>query len=61
MQRQVERQVQITTFKAKPKFREAFAARAEQEGESISSFIRKAIEARMTTPIRTQACAERAA
>ncbi len=58
MKRPSERQVQITTFKAKPQFREAFAARAEQEGESISSFIRKAIEARMTTLAPTTPRAE---
>jgi len=51
MEKSPERRLQITTFKAKPQFREAFAARAEKEGESLSSFIRKAIEARMAVPI----------
>jgi hypothetical protein len=61
MDKPCERPVQITTFKAKPQFREAFAARAEQEGESISSFIRKAIEARMTTPIPSRSNTDKAA
>ncbi len=60
MDEQSERQVQITTFKAKPQFREAFAARAQQEGESISSFIRKAIKARMTMPLPAPHTAEKA-